>query len=88
MLSASIVRNASIQVLVRVNVNAGAQNGNTIRVMLGDAATGSPTYDNQVPDNPATPSANEVRTVAASVNGVREARGDITAQSKTTRNCC
>ncbi|MEJ7576620.1 MAG: hypothetical protein WKF74_06420 [Pyrinomonadaceae bacterium] len=78
-LSASIVRNASIQVLVRVNVNAGAQNGNTIRVMLGDAATGSPTYDNQVPDNPATPSANEVRTVAASVNGVREARGDITA---------
>lgn len=77
-LSAAIARNASIQVLVRISVNAGAQNGNTITVTLGDAATGSPTYDNQTPDNPATPSTHEVRTVSTtSVNGVREARGDI-----------
>jgi hypothetical protein len=76
-LSASIGQNLSINVLVEVTVNAGATAGQTIQVLLGDAATGSPTFDNQTPGAPATPSAHEVRTVSgASVNGVREARGD------------
>jgi hypothetical protein len=78
-LSASIAQNGSITVLVEVSVNAGATPSQTIQVLLGDAATGSPTFDNQTPGVPATPSAHEVRTVSgASVNGVREARGDRT----------
>lgn len=77
-LSAAIAQDGSINILVEVSVNAGATSGQTIQVFLGDAATGAASgYDNQTPDNAATPSANEVRTVsAASVNGVREARGD------------
>jgi hypothetical protein len=79
-LSALIAQNGSIHVLVEVSVNAGATNGQTVQVFLGDAATGSPTYDNQPVDNPPTPSVHEVRTVSgASVNGRREARGDISA---------
>jgi hypothetical protein len=79
-LSASIAQNGFINVLVEVSVNAGATGGQTVQAFLGDAATGGPTYDNQNPDNPATPSTHEVRTVsAASVNGVREARGDRSA---------
>lgn len=80
-ISNSIAQNGSINVLVEVSVNAGATSGQSIQVLLGDAATGSAQgYDNQTPDNPATPSANEVRTVdATSVNGVREARGDRSA---------
>ena len=75
-LSASIAQNASISVLVEVSVNAGATAGQTVQILLGDAASGSPTFDNQA----ANTSANEVRTVsAASVNGLREARGDISA---------
>ena len=75
-LSASIAQNGSIRVLVEVTVSAGATAGQTVQVLLGDASTGSPTFDNQA----ANTSANEVRTVAAtSVNGLREARGDITA---------
>lgn len=76
-LSAAIAQNGFIDVLVEVTINAGATSGQTVQVFLGDASTGAPTYDNQTPGVPATPSANEVRTVSgASVNGVREARGD------------
>jgi hypothetical protein len=75
-LSASIAQNASITVLVEVSVNAGATAGQTVQILLGDAATGGPSFDNQA----ANSSANEVATVsAASVNGLREARGDISA---------
>jgi len=74
--SANISQNGSIHVLVEVSVNAGATAGQSVQVLLGDASTGSPTFDNQAADS----SANEVRTVsAASVNGLREARGDISA---------
>ena len=75
-LSASIAQNAAIHVLVEVSVNAGASAGQSVQILLGDAATGSPSYDNQAADS----SANEVRTVStSSVNGLREARGDISA---------
>ena len=74
-LSASITQNSSIHVLVEVSVNAGATAGQTVQVFLGDAAAGGPTFDNQAADS----SAKEVRTVSASVNGLREARGDISA---------
>src|ERR1700682_3845956 len=74
--SAFIAQNASIHVLVEVSVNAGATAGQTVQVLLGDAATGGPSYDNQPVAAVAPP--HEVRTVsAASVNGQREARGDI-----------
>lgn len=72
-----ILQNGLIHVLVEVSVNGGATAGQSVQVFLGDAATGSPTYDNQAV---AAPNTNEVRTVsAASVNGQREARGDISA---------
>src|SRR5437762_3490489 len=75
-ISANISQNGSIHVLVEVTVNGGATAGQSVQVLLGDASTGSPTFDNQAADT----SANEVRTVsAASVNGLREARGDISA---------
>jgi hypothetical protein len=71
--SASISQGNSINVLVEVNINGTASAGETVQVFLGDAGTGSPTFDNQA----VVSSANEVRTVStASVNGVREARGD------------
>ena len=74
--SAAIAQNGVIHVLVEVSVNAGATAGQTVQVLLGDAATGSPSFDNQ-PVAVVAP-AHEVRTVfAASVNGQREARGDI-----------
>jgi hypothetical protein len=75
-LSANIAQNGSIHVLVEVSVNAGASTGQSVQVLLGDAASGGPAFDNQAADS----SANEVRTVSASsVNGLREARGDISA---------
>jgi hypothetical protein len=75
-LSASILQNGTIHVLVEASVNAGATAGQTVQILLGDASTGGPSFDNQA----ANSSANEVRTVsAASVNGLREARGDISA---------
>jgi hypothetical protein len=74
--SASIAQNGSIHVLVEVSVGAGASAGETVQVVLGDTATGGPSFDNQPV---AAPSTNEVRTVSASsVNGQREAKGDIT----------
>lgn len=73
--SADIAQNGSINVLVEVSVGAGATAGQTVQVLLGDAGGPSP-YDNQAADT----SINEVRTVSgASVNGLREARGDISA---------
>ncbi|HEY8186345.1 MAG TPA: hypothetical protein VIF64_09765 [Pyrinomonadaceae bacterium] len=73
-LSANIAQNASINVLVEVTVSATAATGSSVQVYLGDASTGSPSFDNQ----PADSSAAEVRTESAlSVNGKREARGDI-----------
>ncbi|MEQ1642211.1 MAG: hypothetical protein ABL959_02050 [Pyrinomonadaceae bacterium] len=77
-LSASIAQNGYVDVLVSVNVNSNATSGSSINVQLGDASTGSPTYDNQTADT--VISAHEVRTVSgASVNGLREARGDMSA---------
>jgi hypothetical protein len=70
-LSGVIAQNGSVTVLVEVNVNAGATSGQSVQVFLGDAAADS---------DPADSSANEVRTVSvASVNGLREARGDRSA---------
>jgi hypothetical protein len=75
-LSANILQNGVIHVLVEASVNAGATAGQTVQILLGDASTGGPSFDNQA----ANSSANEVRTVSAgSVNGLREARGDISA---------
>ncbi|MCM3900593.1 MAG: hypothetical protein ND866_02700 [Pyrinomonadaceae bacterium] len=72
-LSASLSQGTSINVLVEVSVNGVATAGQTVQVFLGDASSGGPTFDNQAADS----SANEVRTVSvASVNGLREARGD------------
>src|ERR1044072_7778577 len=74
--SANIAQNGNIHVLVEVSIDAGATAGQSVQILLGDAATGSPSYDNQA----ANASANEVRTVSgSSVNGLREARGDISA---------
>lgn len=74
-LSANIAQSGFIRVLVEVSVNAGASVGQSVQVLLGDSVTG-PTFDNEAADT----SANEVRTVSAtSVNGLREARGDISA---------
>jgi hypothetical protein len=74
--SANILQNGNIHVLVEVSVNAGATAGQSVQVLLGDASTGGPSFDNQA----ANTSVNEVRTEsAASVNGKREARGDISA---------
>ena len=74
--SAAIAQNASIHVLVEVSINAGAAPAQTVQVVLGDAGGASP-FDNQAV---AAPSTHEVRTVsAASVNGQREAKGDISA---------
>ncbi|HLL72245.1 MAG TPA: hypothetical protein VK363_12465 [Pyrinomonadaceae bacterium] len=76
----ALAQNASATVVVRVSINGAANAGDTVRVFLGDAGStvAGDGNDNQTPDNPTTPSAHEVRTVATtSVNGVREARGDI-----------
>jgi len=75
-LSASIAQNGFIDVIVSVNINSNAAAASTINIRLGDATTGSPSFDNQL----ANSSAREVRTVStASVNGLREARGDVSA---------
>src|SRR5437867_3854276 len=71
----ALAQNASVHVIVEVTVGAGATAGQTVQVVLGDAGGSSP-FDNQPSDG----SPNEVRTVsAASVNGQREAKGDISA---------
>ena len=72
--SAAVPQNGSFHVIVEVSVGSGASSGQTVQAVLGDAGGGSP-FDNQASNG----SLNEVRTVsAASVNGLREAKGDIT----------
>lgn len=72
--SAAVAQNGSFHVIVEVSVDAGASAGQTVQVLLGDAGGANP-YDNQAV---AAPNTNEVRTVSSSsVNGQREARGDI-----------
>jgi hypothetical protein len=74
--SADIAQNGSIHVLVEVSVDTGATAGQTVQVLLGDAGGSSP-FDNQPV---AAPNTNEVQTVStSSVNGQREAKGDISA---------
>jgi hypothetical protein len=73
-LSASIAQNDSFVVLVEVDMNANAAPASVVNVQLGDAPTVSGSNDNQ----PSDTSTHEVRTVSnASVNGLREARGDV-----------
>ncbi|HUQ33531.1 MAG TPA: hypothetical protein VM095_15520 [Pyrinomonadaceae bacterium] len=73
--SPNVAQNASLSVVVFVNVNGAAPAGSIINVRLGDADDAAP-YDNEPIDS----SAGEVRTEsAASVNGRREARGDRSA---------
>jgi hypothetical protein len=73
--SANINQGQNIQVVVEATINAGATAGQSVQVILGDAGGASP-FDNQ----PADLSANEVRTESAlSVNGKREAKGDVSA---------
>ena len=69
----SLAQNGFVDILVNLNISSGAAAGSTIRVFLGDAASGT-NFDNIASNS----SANEVRTVSTSaVNGSREARGDI-----------
>lgn len=79
--SASIAQNGFIDVRVRVNINSNAAAASTVQVILGDApqnSVGDTTYDNVAVSGAA--SANEIRTVSSSsVNGLREARGDMKA---------
>ncbi len=73
--SANILQGQNIQVAVEATINGGATAGQSVQVVLGDAGGASP-FDNQ----PADLSANEVRTESAlSVNGKREAKGDVSA---------
>jgi hypothetical protein len=75
-ISASIAQNGSIHVLVEASINANASASQSVQIILGDTTAGGSSYDNQAADS----SANEVRTVATtSVNGLREAKGDIVA---------
>ncbi len=75
-LSGNVAQNGSFNVVVVVSVDSGVATGSAVQVYLGDASTGGPSFDNQ----PADSSPQEVRTESAlSVNGKREARGDISA---------
>jgi hypothetical protein len=58
-------------VVVLVNVNAGATSGQSIRVQLGNE-TGATPYDNLA----STGTGSEVRTIGTSANGSRQAGGD------------
>jgi hypothetical protein len=74
-LSGNVAQNGSFTVVVEVAVGSAAS-GSLVTVFLGDASTGGPSFDNQ----PADTSAFEVRTESAlSVNGKREARGDVSS---------
>jgi len=73
--SVAVAQNVSFHVVVVVSIGAGATAGQSVQVLLGDAGGGTP-FDNQASDG----SLAEVRTVSgSSVNGLREARGDISA---------
>ena len=76
LLSAPVAQNGFIHVLVEVTVSNGAAVGSSVTVTLGDTLTNPPSFDNQ----PANSTLQEVRTESAlSVNGKREAKGDISA---------
>src|SRR5437660_776064 len=49
-ISANIAQNAAIHVLVEASINSGATAGQSVQILLGDAASGSPSYDNQAAD--------------------------------------
>src|SRR5258706_2714992 len=49
--SANILQNGNIHVLVEVSIGARAATGSTVQVLLGDAATGGPSFDNQAADS-------------------------------------
>jgi len=73
--SANINGGNAINVLVSVDISAAAVALQTVVVTLGDAAGPSPYDDRAYADT-----ANDVHTVSAtSVNGQREARGDVRA---------
>lgn len=75
-LSPSLAQNGFVDVIVVVNIGAGAVAGNVVNVRLGDTTAGGPSFDNQAADS----SIGEVRTVSTlAVNGLREARGDRSA---------
>lgn len=72
--SPNLAQNASLSVVVLVNVNSSATAGSVIDVRLGNTSSGT-NFDNQAAAAGAT-----VLTVStASVNGKREARGDRSA---------
>lgn len=74
----ALAQNASAVVIVRLTISAAATAGQTVQVFLGDA--GSSVAGDGNDNQPANSSANEVRTVSAtSVNGLREARGDLSS---------
>ncbi|NJM52372.1 MAG: hypothetical protein HC846_02635 [Blastocatellia bacterium] len=72
------LRGGTLSVSVTLSIAAGASPSDVITVYLGDAASGT-NFDNIEVGTTGNPSsANEVRTVStAAVNGLREARGDI-----------
>ncbi|MBS1807494.1 MAG: hypothetical protein JST84_04815 [Acidobacteria bacterium] len=71
----SLNPNISLPVVVKITANAAATPGASVSVTLGDATTGSPSFDNQ----PNVASANGITTTdATAVNGIREALGSIT----------
>jgi hypothetical protein len=59
-------------VVVLVNINAGATSGQSVRVQLGNESGASP-YDNVASTGGV---GNEVRTLTASANGTKQAGGD------------
>ena len=76
--SYSLAQGASVPVVIKILADVAATGGTALKVELGDASTGGPTFDNQAANN----SANEVHTKSPGgitpVNGEREAKGDIT----------
>jgi hypothetical protein len=60
-------------VVVLVNINAGASTGQSVRVQLGNEPAGSSPYDNLASTGGV---GNEVRTLTASANGTKQAGGD------------
>ncbi len=70
----SLNAGAAVTVRATLTISASATSGSTLKVLLGDQTTLTPTFDNDA----ANSSANEVNTVSTgAVNGSREARGDI-----------
>ncbi len=67
-----LAQNVSVNVVVKVAVDAAAPGGQSLLVTLGDTAVGGPTFDNQS----ATNSTNEVRT--SHPGGIVPVNGDAT----------